>query len=150
MLAKKDENGDIIERTCYSCSSSRDFEQSLIEGKPECFTTPVSEGSQRKCPKYANAACFKGKFIAGAEEEQHFKGCSAFDVPDDVEDGEAKCSEFIWDEHPVLGCKSSCSGNLCNELSVKGNGHMCYTCEVFLIVYYFINIGKCNFILGNF
>ena len=72
LFAKKDENGEPVELTCYSCSSARDEDPGSIEGKPECFTTPTSEGSERVCPVFANHACFKSKLLIG-DEEQHFK-----------------------------------------------------------------------------
>jgi len=96
----------------------------------QCYTTPQSENSKKTCPIYANSACFKSKAIVGTEE-QHFKGCSSFDVPNDAEDNEdTVCSQFELGEVTGLSCKSVCNGgDFCNDLSAQGNGEMCYTCE---------------------
>lgn len=130
LFAKKDESGKPVEIACYSCSSTRDENGGIIDGKPECYTTPTGEESKRQCPIYANSACFKAKAIVGMEET-HFKGCSSFDVAEDAEDEEVMCDEFNVQGVQALACKSACNGkDYCNELSVQGNGFMCYTCEV--------------------
>ena len=71
-------------------------------------------------------------------EEQHFKGCSSFDVPNDAEDNEdTVCSQFELGEVTGLSCKSVCNGgDFCNDLSAQGNGEMCYTCEAELKIIY--------------
>ena len=128
---KKDEQGNPVELSCYSCSSFRDDTQAIIEGKPECYTTPISDGTSRKCPIYANYGCFKSKVLIENGEEVHFKGCSAFDLSEGQDDEDVDCNEFVLDEQKLVACRSLCvGGDLCNTLSVQGNGVMCYSCEV--------------------
>jgi len=130
LFALKDESGKVVERQCYSCSSTRDEGDELIDGKSDCFSTPVVDTARKNCPVYANHACFKAKVITD-DEEQHFKGCSAFGVPDDKEENEAICTAADVQGQSLLTCKTTCdSEDLCNTLSVQGNGLMCYACEV--------------------
>ena len=59
LITNRDEDGNPVQISCYSCSSSRDDDGGIIDGRPECFTTPVSDGTKRDCPIFANHGCFK-------------------------------------------------------------------------------------------
>ena len=129
LFAKRDENGNVVDLECYSCSSLRDEDLVTIDGKSECYTTPVSDGTATQCPIFANSACFKSKLIAGSEET-HFKGCSSFEVAAGAVSGDTNCNDFYQSGETEVTCKSVCNGDYCNDKEVKTNGLACYACEV--------------------
>jgi len=100
-----DTDGNPVNLECYSCSSELDpnGDGPGIDGNVPCYSNPGSEFI-KKCPVYANQACFLSKMMTGlpngaAGDDFHYKGCSSFPMESDT----TECNDFEYLGNTLLG-----------------------------------------------
>ena len=120
---------------CYACTKTVSDDGSSINGNRNCgdaFDEQEGLGKYglKDCPAYADAACFNALSFHrydDAEYEDDYRGCTPFDVADDVP-LEDNCYSTIIDGLEHLNCKTTCQGDGCNDMghSVK---KQCFSCR---------------------
>ena len=125
--------------SCYACQFVQ-ADDGSVNGYRPCLDKPNTiDNGLKKCPAYANAACYVGANIHvfdGEVKEEVYRGCSTF-VQEEQDCHEENFSGSNGELQAFGVCKETCDFLGCNkddhptpELPVDGAYPMCNVCSI--------------------
>ena len=116
--------------TCRVCSDH-------IYGNNNKEDCAVDESTNKKCPEYADAACFSSRLVEDtntSEESWTYHGCSTWKTGKNKQECSTVTVEGQFGQVTSVkeSCKKSCEENECNQDALKLNPkkHSCAVCSV--------------------
>ena len=118
--------------SCYNCKYEKDYYGNAV-GKKDCAEFNPLNIESKRCPEWANAACFTAgswysstQGITQVDYEEDHRGCSAFEFWA-LQSNEGDCHSGSNAESSWSDCKYTCTENDCNEVKLvkKKQCHVC-------------------------